>query len=306
MLLLVAIVWTDIGRDLSVCNPGPWSPVAGAPSRTTYIHPVLQHRPYLAPSEQPFKIDTTESPLHGWQASQNASLLHSQYGQFLNKEILPLDALYSLHDVFRLAAAAEGHYLNLITDIYQHEVEVARKSPTYASSMRNLQYLKKSVDEHVEKLSEVASWLNNRHHLDWPKVQPGGVHYDEAERAANLLEKNFMHLELRASRLSNTCQEGIGSLVQLSAFQESVKTVGNAERVEKLIRLATIFLPLSFTCSFFGMNVSKFGQGPLSVWVYFPTTAGFLRALYSLWRFWDLVRYLRLRLPQSGQYTTSR
>lgn len=135
---------------------------------------------------------------------------------------------------------------------------MARKTTTYASAVLNLQSLKKSVNDHLEKLSEIVSWLNHCHQLDWPKVQPGTVRYEEAERSASLLQIDFMHLEVRAERLSRSCQEGAESRIQLASFQESVKAVENAKRVEKLTILATIFLPLGFTCYFFAARGSSY------------------------------------------------
>lgn len=48
-----------------------------------------------------------------------------------------------------------------------------------------------------------------------------------------------------------------------------------------LTRLAFIFIPLNFTTSFFGMNVSLFGSGDLKIWIFFATAGviGFLASL---------------------------
>jgi Mg2+ and Co2+ transporter CorA len=49
------------------------------------------------------------------------------------------------------------------------------------------------------------------------------------------------------------------------SISESKKAISQAERVGKLTFLAFIFVPLSFTASFFGMNVKEFGEST-SLW----------------------------------------
>jgi hypothetical protein len=87
----------------------------------------------------------------------------------------------------------------------------------------------------------VVSWIG-------PESNPGtGLISRRHNEPAGLIQKDFAPPQGIALRdLSKSCQEGVESLVQLASFQESVKAVVNAERVEKLTKLATIFLPRGF------------------------------------------------------------
>jgi Mg2+ and Co2+ transporter CorA len=48
-------------------------------------------------------------------------------------------------------------------------------------------------------------------------------------------------------------------------LKESKKVIEKAESSHKLTLLAFLFLPVSLSTSFFGMNFREFGQGQLSV-----------------------------------------
>lgn len=58
-----------------------------------------------------------------------------------------------------------------------------------------------------------------------------------------------------------------------------------------------LLLPLTFICSFFGHEFRYFGQGDLSIWIYFPTSVAVTAVCYLLWqlggRRWRLKQFLR-------------
>jgi len=53
---------------------------------------------------------------------------------------------------------------------------------------------------------------------------------------------------------------------------ESRQAMSQGQRVAKLTMLAFLYIPLSFTCGLFGMNVTEIASGHLSVWVWVVTT----------------------------------
>jgi Mg2+ and Co2+ transporter CorA len=197
------------------------------------------------------------------------------------------DALYALCEIFQLSAAAERQVSNLIKKQLDQEMEVARTDPSNNVSMVNFRYPKSVVDEHITKLTETALLLANRDQLNWPRVVPGSDHRAEADRVASMLFGDFTYLRHRAERVSTNVQESMQSLANIAAFQESVEAVANAERVERLTLIATILLPMTFTCSFFGMNFSVFGQGDLDIWIYVPVSIGVMLACWILWHLAD-------------------
>ena len=265
--MLLAIVWMDNARDLSRSFPGPWCPQNRMRAWTTYMFPIIQHREYLALSNTSpnTEVSSSPEPTQSWEANQNACLLPFQYGQFLNKSTMADDALYALSDVFRLSATSEGQFLNLVHEQIEHELEVSRHANPTNASMLNLRYLRGILENHITKLTEIVLFLKNHDQIPWPRPPPESSERVEADRMQNTLLNDFSHLHRRLERLSRSCHEGMQSLANSAAFQESAKAVANATRVECLTLLATIFVPLSFTSSAFGMNFSVFGQGAQSM-----------------------------------------
>ncbi|KAI9154908.1 hypothetical protein HJFPF1_07468 [Paramyrothecium foliicola] len=281
------VVWLDNARDLSESPPGPWCPEDRTRSVSNYMFPIIQHRDNLALAKGPGRpyVSSQASVGHAtlWQANQNACLLPFQYGNFLDHDIMKHDALYALSDVFRLSAASENQFLNLVEDLKEHEMEVSRNKSLNQASMLNLRYLRKILDDHITRITETALLLSDWEQLQWPRAAPDSPYRAEADRTAVLVLRDFTHLKQRAERLSKACQEGIQSLANDAAFQESVKAVANARRVGRLTTLATVFVPLTFTSSIFGMNFADFGQGHLSIWVFFPVAAGIMALTYLSW-----------------------
>ena len=63
-------------------------------------------------------------------------------------------------------------------------------------------------------------------------------------------------------------------LMNRAMIAETNKTILQAKEVTKLTRLAFVYIPLSFTASFFGMNVDTFVKGaPTHIWVWFSVSA---------------------------------
>jgi Mg2+ and Co2+ transporter CorA len=193
------------------------------------------------------------------------------------------DTLYALRDIFQLSAASENQFLNLVEDLMEHEIEVSRNKALNQASMLNLRYFRKVLDRHITAVTETTLLLADWEQLQWPMAAAGSAERAEADRMAVLLLRDFTHLKERAERLSRVCQEGIETLANDAAFKESEKVVANARRVERLTALATVFVPLTFTCSIFGMNFAVFGQGELHIWIFFPVATGIVALAFLSW-----------------------
>src|SRR5438552_3121441 len=63
-------------------------------------------------------------------------------------------------------------------------------------------------------------------------------------------------------------------LMNRAMIAESQKAINQAQEVTKLTRLAFIFIPISFTASFFGMNLGPLVQGAIhGIWLWFAVSA---------------------------------
>jgi Mg2+ and Co2+ transporter CorA len=64
------------------------------------------------------------------------------------------------------------------------------------------------------------------------------------------------------------------TLLSTMSILESQKSIEQSEQVNKLTRLAFVYIPLSFISSVFGMNVKEIQANP-SIWVFFATAIAF-------------------------------
>lgn len=298
-----AIVWLDSGKDLSLGIEGPWVPPPTSRPWETYFFPVIIHQTTtglpcdsLTPTSPLLLTNSDQTtngnkkPLAEWKAAQNICLLPFQYGAQLDKELARQDALYALSEVFRFAAFSEVQFLNLIHNCIEHELsfvalqDVDRRN---AFSLLNLKYIKTQLASHARNLAETVSTLENRHTLDWPRAPSSTA----ADQAAALLLTDFKYLLQRADDLARECEQGMTTLTNSSILEESRRSTENAMRVQKLTVLATIFIPLSFTCSFWGMNFAELGTGTVHLWAWFATGAPIIMFCFIVYHFDVLLRW---------------
>lgn len=284
-----AIVWLDTGKDLSQSTQHgePWKPFAGTKAWETYFFPVIVNLasdpstnrpsdPTPYPSQNSVH-DHTRLQAHPkdrnaeeWKAAQNIALLPFQYGSRLDKNLARQDTLYALGEVFQFSASAEVQLLNLLQSRIEHELSFVGTqggNDEYRPiSLLNLKYIKTQLAAHVQNLNETVDLLQNRNHLDWPHIKGSGEESDTVERSANMLLADFKYLLKRADSLANQCDQGMTTLVNSSMIDESRRSAHLAMKVQRLTVIATIFIPLSFVCSVWGMNLEVLGSGSQPFW----------------------------------------
>ena len=175
------------------------------------------------------------------------------------------DPLYALNELFRFVASSENQYLSLLQSRIDDEMRFVGVDNQL--SLLNLAFIKGLLEKHLAKLAENAQTLAQRDFTDWPKSNDA-TRAAEAEKAAKALLTDFDYLQSKTQRLLNSCRIGAKILTSNSVMAESQISENKAEHVRKLTIIASFFVPLSFACSFFGMNFKEFGQGQLGMWVY--------------------------------------
>ena len=106
------------------------------------------------------------------------------------------------------------------------------------------------------------------------------------ERMANLLLADFEHLFYRAETLATQCDEGMTALVNSSVLEESRRSANMAMKVQRLTIIATVFIPLSFVCAVWGMNLKVFGSGDQPIWVCFVSAVPIVLVALLIY-YWD-------------------
>jgi hypothetical protein len=320
-----AVVWLDSGKDLSQGVEGPWSPRPGTRAWETYFFPVIVHQAdgaqsrsrnnsnlatrsmgYLTSSQT---THASNRPATEWKAAQNICLLPFQYGSHLDKDIACQDALYALSEVFQFAGSSELQFLNLLHSRIEHELSLTGQQNAgrrNAVSLLNLRYIKTQLTSHAQRLAETVSTLENRDSLDWPRALASS----KAEKIAHLLLTDFKYLLQRAEALARECEYGMDTLVNSSVLEESRRSAENAMLVHKLTVIATIFIPLSFVCSVWGMNFRELGSSDKPLWMWFvtagPVTLVSLLVLISCYAYFANLLDGSAALPGELDFRTDR
>ena len=130
--------------------------------------------------------------------------------------------------------------------------------------------------------------------------------------AKDAVKADFEFLLSRYRQLSLHSQDAISILVSATSLAESQKQITLATQVTKLTILATIFLPLSYCTSIFGMNFVELDQLSIWIWVVVTVSVGLSTLIVYQWderqrlgMFWTMVmtRVWRMRSRRSASTT---
>ncbi|KAK4168992.1 hypothetical protein QBC43DRAFT_296327 [Cladorrhinum sp. PSN259] len=91
-----------------------------------------------------------------------------------------------------------------------------------------------------------------------------GVHNTESSKAGKEIIEELERLSTFNHRLQNELERYSQMRVALSSLAESRKSIELSNDLGKLTKLAFVFVPLTFTTSIFGMNMTELGSGSLS------------------------------------------
>lgn len=251
------------------------TPLGGKPENTIFGSTVFRR---AAESEgQPLPktfADQTDALNTPDGITQNAKHLSDQYQQGLDPALARADSFYALSNFFQFSAASENQFLNMIQSVIRddiHHATVLAKEKRADASLANLLSNQLVLSEHVKRLQYNVLAIQKRR--TWPKLpsSSSGV-MDKLDQVGTEILDDYQELLRRAKALAEDCDRGIRRIEHLESYAESRRAIAQAEGVEKLTRLAFVFVPMGFSCAFFGMNFREIGQGELSLWVWFAVT----------------------------------
>jgi hypothetical protein len=306
MRLHIALICTDVGHDLSQGPEGPWlSMTESTVESWTIFYPTFQHRPRVA-----FKAKAILPEEKGKSEArfpQSASLLPTGFSSLLDLDLMKVDAFYALDEVFRFSASSHQQLLNLMEKKIGPEAgysSLEEEQPT----LSNLLYFQEILDSRIVHLKENVEVLERRGGVNWPRVpklEKQDQHQHQCKRAdmaAEALLYDFEHLLERAIKLSERCTRGTSIIMNNTMLVESRRAIRQAKWVGKLTLVAFFYIPLSFTTSFFGMNVIQLGTGRLSIWVWFVTSLP-LFSLSLVFLYWDMRKVLKMVQRGKGWFS---
>ena len=300
--MYTALVWIDAGRPLINTPTDSWF----MEPRYREALPTVQHNPRMStrqgtvesallqskPKKDAATSSTTSSkteeekepekhPLHNYakttRLQQSLHLLPFEINTFLDPQVVKTDAFYALHNLFQFAAFSSIQVLNTLDAQIRRELGVLTAEHKRSHILENLQFVSELLDRQVDSIKSTVHAIKTRKESGWPsKID----RTKRATAAAKRLETDFDYLLARALDLRRRCTEGMGVMMNRAVVAESRKGMEQQERVRRLTILATLFIPLSFVTSVFGMNFREFGTGRLSIWLFAAVCVPCLCAVY--------------------------
>ncbi|KAI0396024.1 hypothetical protein F5Y17DRAFT_151626 [Xylariaceae sp. FL0594] len=258
------LVWLDAGPEPAVAGDWPW--VVRPPE--SYLLPVIRHKHMAALKCHLFTDPRGDDSSSMTSDAQSALNLSKDYGRFLHPRTMSLDAFYSLNEVFNFAASSQAQFLNLL-EVKLDQYTSLPRAMEY-QSLPSLKFAKTILQKHIQKTRRVLDNIKSAQSSKWPRDRSDYGQRKTAAAAENL-EQDFEYLLNRATALHQRTTESIAVLMSSISISESQKGINQQERLGKLTFLAFIFVPLSFTTSFFGMNLKELQKDehlpPLWEWV---------------------------------------
>ncbi|KAI0811538.1 hypothetical protein GGR55DRAFT_105155 [Xylaria sp. FL0064] len=286
------LIWTDFGTSLSKSHRGPWRAIEQFhASASRFLAVPLHHSnsniKRLPTATSRVRQDTGRGTV-AQEFSQTLSSLHTDLGVLADKDTMGNDPTYYLDELFMLLASSEYQFLNLM------EVKVRRKSQ-WGEDIRQiiaeLHRTQRVVEQHTQRLLDVLDII--RHRTPFQQLQ---IEHPEQENVGNSVKADrplhsiFSKLLRRAETVSSLCHEEMQVLSNDAVIRESQESLEQAGALAKVTFIAFVFVPLSFTTSFSGMNISILNGGSVNLWVWSVVSVPILA--FSILAWWaDAVKY---------------
>ncbi|OBS20185.1 hypothetical protein FPOA_11907 [Fusarium poae] len=278
------LAWLDAGTEFPPQTFNPWATYSQGPQ---YL-PVIRHKPMVALKCHLFTNDGPDSNIR---QVQSLASLPFGYGRWLRPSLMAKDPFYTIIEILDFAASSQIQFLNLI-DAKLCAYTSGPTSKEY-ESLGHLKYIKAILNSHLQKTKRVLDSIKNSQLSAWPR-DSSNTHQRTANAAHNV-EQDFQHILDRTVSLHTRVSEAISVLMSSMSISESQRAIIQAQRVGKLTFLAFIFVPLSFTTSLFGMNVTQIENGKLGIWVWFVVSVPIVAVVFALYfvdvsKYWDKLR----------------
>ncbi|ERF69549.1 hypothetical protein EPUS_01879 [Endocarpon pusillum Z07020] len=288
----LALVWLDVGRDLTLGPKGPWLSHHVLSGSANSL-PVIQHHVSMVTKQTYTERANTSidsfgiSTLSDSAIQQSTMLLPFDFNSLADSETAKQDVFYALNTVFQHAAFSHVQLINLMEYQIDKEMGILARERDRSHSLDNLQYFRSILDRYVRQIRDVICATKSQGRGGWPSASDTKGQSKCSLTVDRLLE-DYDGLLLRALGLCERCTEGMGIMMNRAVVAESKKAIDQAERLKKLTLLASFFIPLSFITSLFGANFSEFAPGNyLSIWSFFAASVPVLLLTYCFY-LWDV------------------
>jgi hypothetical protein len=274
------IVCSDNGRDLHKSPAGPWlgSDFVGFYTRT---FPVPEH--HLWDLARRGRSTPTASGASSTsilkELPQSLGLLRNNFTDGQDIATMHEDPMYAMNRIFSLFVCSEAHNLAFLAqqiDIYTVHTEASTEVAD-TETLSKILHCRQLLERHVEELRYVLRVTRSS----------GQLTNEIVNSAAAMLNEDLLYLIERAVSLRNRSETSINLLMSVASIGEARRSVAQNKNLFRFTIIASVYVPLTFVATIFGMNFRQFGQGELSVWIYFAVSAPVL-IVSALFLFIDL------------------
>lgn len=182
------------------------------------------------------------------------------------EDLLQEDPFYIASRLYCHASRERAQLLNFIeSDIAEcSRVDIEHLSSSLGQLRFNLQLVRR-----VERYCKEDLIGIDRHDSF---AMPQSSALGDIEKLRKLLQKDYAYLIEQCTNLALQCETSSQVLVSMAQLMEAQKGIRQSRQLAGLTFLAFIFVPLSYTSSIFGMNVTGIRDG-VEIWVWVVLSA---------------------------------
>ena len=187
------------------------------------------------------------------------------YANLSTKEtqIIRADSFSTIHHILRLMAA---EWLNVshIIECELTQLDYRRENGiTGFNSLQQevnvLHMWRRRCARYGDMLRRSEEICSHRGPMSWPKL-------DDSE-STNMITKDFQAVQDKFKRMETNAEKQISTVFAKISVEAGEESIDEARRVTRLTVIATIFLPMSFVASIFGMS-GRFALDGDRWWMY--------------------------------------
>jgi len=269
-----ALIWSDFGAGSA--RRGPWMRMQSqhASNPVRFLEWPLEH------TRQQIHHMTRQSrpPIQDGLAEKTSPLLCqplSSLGTNLDFVATSVAAMkqqekpFALLTIFfSLWASSEYQFLNLM------EQKVAEFGRPGDQGIDGIQAIKKQVDAHRERIQDVLEVIKVQGGDKWsilatkeqspsPRSESVPRMRQAADETGSYQPQIYDKLLRRAAAVSVACSDEMTKLSNESIVHEAQRTMKQTGAIGRVTFIASVFVPLAFATSIFGMNLQELnGEGP--------------------------------------------
>ena len=218
---------------------------------------------------------------------QSVAGLHQSVGSTLENDLMLLDPFYAITEILRFSALAEAQFLKMVAVKLDYDSALlstdAANDAVIALSRYNVMHYRKALEAHLQDFSEMLDFIKQRQTTNsWPRYtqDPPARSDTESDHERSLylgtvlksssrnLQRDVEYIVKHAENLLNRCERNMALAMNNAGIAETKRGMEQSRNVFRFTLLATFYVPLSFTATFFGMNFRQFGQGHLGLNLY--------------------------------------